>query len=275
MRDVDHRRYRAIWISDIHLGTRGCKAEFLLDFLRCNDARTIYLVGDIVDGWRLRKSWYWPQTHNDIVQKLLRKVRHGTRVVYVPGNHDEWLRDYSLLQFGGVEVLEEAVHVTADGRRLLIIHGDHYDLIVKNARWLALLGDGAYTLALWVNHHFNKMRRAFGYDYWSLSAFLKLKVKNAVQYIGSFADALADEARRRDFDGVVCGHIHHAEIRDLSGVLYCNDGDWVESCTALVEHFDGRLAIIRWAENGSGDLFATPAIPAIPATVSALVGADM
>ena len=275
MRDVDHRRYRAIWISDIHLGTRGCKAEFLLDFLRCNDARTIYLVGDIVDGWRLRKSWYWPQTHNDIVQKLLRKVRHGTRVVYVPGNHDEWLRDYSLLQFGGVEVLEEAVHVTADGRRLLIIHGDHYDLIVKNARWLALLGDGAYTLALWVNHHFNKMRRAFGYDYWSLSAFLKLKVKNAVQYIGSFADALADEARRRDFDGVVCGHIHHAEIRDLGGVLYCNDGDWVESCTALVEHFDGRLAIIRWAENGSGDLFETPAIPTRPAKVSVLVGADL
>ena len=278
MRNLDYRQYRTIWISDIHLGTRGCKAEFLLDFLRCTDARTIYLVGDIVDGWRLRKSWYWPQTHNDIIQKLLRKVRHGTRIVYVPGNHDEWLRDYTLLRFGGVEVLEEAVHVTADGRRLLTIHGDHYDLIVQNARWLALLGDGAYTLALWVNHHFNKVRRAFGYDYWSLSAFLKLRVKNAVQYIGSFADALADEARRRDFDGVVCGHIHHAEIRDLGGVLYCNDGDWVESCTALVEHFDGRLAIVRWAESGSDDLFAiaaTPARPAAPAAVAPLVGADL
>jgi UDP-2,3-diacylglucosamine pyrophosphatase LpxH len=196
-------------------------------------------------------------------------------VVYVPGNHDEWLREYASLHFGGVEVLEEAVHVTADGRRLLVIHGDHYDLIVQNARWLALLGDGAYTLALWANHHFNKVRRAFGYDYWSLSAFLKLKVKNAVQYIGSFADALADEARRRDFDGVVCGHIHHAEIRDLGGVLYCNDGDWVESCTALVEHFDGRLAIVRRAEHGSSDLFATAATPAAVATPAILVGADL
>ncbi|HEX3864085.1 MAG TPA: UDP-2,3-diacylglucosamine diphosphatase [Stellaceae bacterium] len=241
-------QYRTIWISDIHLGTRGCKAEFLLDFLRCNDARTIYLVGDIVDGWRLRKSWYWPQTHNDVVQKLLRKVRHGTRVIYVPGNHDNWLRDYTMLPFGGVEVVEQAVHVTADGRRLLVIHGDWFDLVVTHARWLAVLGDGAYTLALWVNHHFNKVRYWLGYDYWSLSAFLKLRVKNAVQYIGSFADALADEARRHDLDGVVCGHIHHAEIRDLGGILYCNDGDWVESCTALVEHFDGRLAIVYWAD---------------------------
>jgi UDP-2,3-diacylglucosamine pyrophosphatase LpxH len=277
MRNLDHFQYRTIWISDVHLGTRGCKAELLLDFLRCTEARTIYLVGDIVDGWRLRKSWFWPQTHNDVVQKLLRKVRHGTRIIYVPGNHDECLREYATLKFGGVEVVEEAVHVTADGRRLLVIHGDHYDLIVQNARWLALLGDGAYTLALWVNNYFNRMRRFFGYEYWSLSAFLKLRVKNAVQYIGSFAEALADEARRRDFDGVVCGHIHHAEIRDLGGVLYCNDGDWVESCTALVEHFDGRLAILRWAEPGSGDLVASPATPVPAATralVAPLVGAD-
>jgi len=277
MRNLDHFQYRTIWISDVHLGTRGCKAELLLDFLRCTEARTIYLVGDIVDGWRLRKSWFWPQTHNDVVQKLLRKVRHGTRIIYVPGNHDECLREYATLKFGGVEVVEEAVHVTADGRRLLVIHGDHYDLIVQNARWLALLGDGAYTLALWVNNYFNRMRRFFGYEYWSLSAFLKLRVKNAVQYIGSFAEALADEARRRDVDGVVCGHIHHAEIRDLGGVLYCNDGDWVESCTALVEHFDGRLAILRWAEPGSGDLVASPATPVPAATralVAPLVGAD-
>jgi len=268
MRDPEPRQYRAIWISDVHLGTRGCKAEFLLDFLRHNDARTIYLVGDIVDGWRLRKSWYWPQTHNDVVQKLLRKVRHGTRVIYVPGNHDEWLRDYVSLRFGGVEMAEEAVHVTADGRRLLVIHGDSYDLIVQNARWLALLGDGAYTLALWVNHHFNKIRHLLGYEYWSLSAFLKRRVKNAVQYIGSFADALTNEARSRDFDGVVCGHIHHAEIRDFGGFLYCNDGDWVESCTALVEHFDGHLAIITWAECRSREAIE------MPAEVPSLVDAD-
>ncbi|HTQ32905.1 MAG TPA: UDP-2,3-diacylglucosamine diphosphatase [Stellaceae bacterium] len=247
-------RYRTIWLSDIHLGTRGCKAEYLIDFLRHNDAQTLYLVGDIVDGWRLRKSWYWPQTHNDVVQKLLRLVRKGARVIYVPGNHDEWLRPYALLHFGGVEVLDEAVHVTADGRRLLVIHGDIFDTVVKHAKWLAALGDSAYTAALYINRYFNLLRRTLGYEYWSLSAYLKLKVKNAVQYIGSFAEALSDEARKRGLDGVVCGHIHHAEIRDLNGVLYCNDGDWVESCTALVEHFDGRLEIIAWTEKREFDL---------------------
>jgi UDP-2,3-diacylglucosamine pyrophosphatase LpxH len=252
------RQYRTIWISDTHLGTRGCKADYLLDFLRHTNARTIYLAGDIVDGWRLRKSWFWPQNHNDIVQEVLRKVRSGTRIIYVPGNHDECLRDYVNLHFGGIEVVDEAIHVTADGRRLLVIHGDWFDLIVTHARWLALLGDTAYTVALWTNHHFNRLRRWLGYDYWSLSAFLKMRVKNALQYIGSFAEALSDEARRRDLDGVVCGHIHHAEIRDVGGVLYCNDGDWVESCTALVEHFDGRLAILHWAEQGSVPLLEAP-----------------
>ena len=250
---ADHR-YRTIWLSDIHLGTRGCKAEYLIDFLRHNEAQTIYLVGDIVDGWRLKKSWYWPQTHNDVVQKLLRMVRKGSRVIYVPGNHDEWLRPYALLHFGGVEVLDEAVHITADGRRLLVIHGDIFDTVVKHAKWLAALGDNAYTIALYINRYFNLLRRTLGYEYWSLSAYLKLKVKNAVQYIGSFAEALSDEARKRGLDGVVCGHIHHAEIRDLNGVLYCNDGDWVESCTALVEHFDGRLEIIEWTHKREFDL---------------------
>jgi len=270
------RRYRTIWISDVHLGTRGCKAEYLLDFLHWNDAATLYLVGDIVDGWRLRKSWYWPQSHNDVAQKLLRKVRKGTRVIYVPGNHDEWLRDYTRLRFGGVRVLDEAVHVTADGRRLLVIHGDRYDTVVKHARWLAVLGDGAYTFGLAINHHLNKVRRALGYEYWSLSACLKLRVKNAVQYMGSFADALAAEARGRGFDGVVCGHIHHAEIRDLGGVLYCNDGDWVESCTALVEHLDGRLEILRWAEQRLFDPMGPHERTAIdvPAKDSRVVGAD-
>jgi UDP-2,3-diacylglucosamine pyrophosphatase LpxH len=270
------RHYRTIWLSDIHLGTRGCKAEYLIDFLRHNDAQTIYLVGDIVDGWRLRKSWYWPQTHNDVVQKMLRMVRKGSRVIYVPGNHDEWLRDYTMLHFGGVEVLDEAVHETADGRRLLVIHGDAYDTVVKHAKWLAALGDNAYTAALYINRYFNHLRRLFGYDYWSLSAYLKLRVKNAVQYIGSFAEALSDEARKRGLDGVVCGHIHHAEIRDLGGVLYCNDGDWVESCTALVEHFDGRLEIVAWTAKREFDqlypelpLFAEEPVPE-PAQVGEL-----
>jgi len=242
----DPGRYRAIFISDIHLGTRGCKASFLLDFLRCTESDYLYLVGDIVDGWRLRKSWYWPQTHNDVVQKLLRKSRKGTKVIYVPGNHDEWLRDYCETQMGGVLVMREAVHVTADGRRLLVVHGDEFDSVVRYARWLALLGDWAYDFTLRVNHLFNVARRRLGYPYWSLSAYLKFKVKNAVQFISDYADAIANAARQRDFDGIVCGHIHHAEIRDIGGVLYCNDGDWVESCSALVEHGDGRLEILRW-----------------------------
>jgi UDP-2,3-diacylglucosamine pyrophosphatase LpxH len=241
-------RFRTIWISDIHLGTRGCKADLLLDFLRHNDSEQLYLVGDIVDGWRLRRSWYWAQSHNDVIQQVLHKARNGTRVFYIPGNHDEWLRDYVDLRVGGVMLVRDAVHVTADGRRLLVIHGDDFDGVVRYARWLALLGDWAYNLTLRLNHLFNLLRRRLGYPYWSLSAYLKFKVKNAVQFIGDFAEAIAAEARQRGVDGIVCGHVHHAEIRDLGGVLYCNDGDWVESCTALIEHFDGTLEILRWVE---------------------------
>jgi len=241
-------RYRTIWISDVHLGTRGCQADYLLDFLKCSESDYLYLVGDIVDGWRLKKSWYWAQSHNDVVQKLLRKARKGTRVIYVPGNHDEALRDYAGVHFGGVFVTPEIVHVTADGRRLLVMHGDQFDGVIRYAKWLAYLGDRAYNLALAANHWFNLARRQLGFGYWSLSAYLKNKVKNAVQFIDNFEMAVAAEARRRRVDGVVCGHVHKAEIRTIDGVLYCNDGDWVESCTALVEHLDGRLEIVHWAE---------------------------
>lgn len=241
-------RYRAIWISDVHLGTRGCKADLLLDFLKNTDSEYLYLVGDIVDGWRLRRGWYWPQAHNDVVQKLLRKARKGTKVVFVPGNHDEFARDYTELQFGDVLVIDEAVHRTAAGKELLVLHGDAFDGVVCYARWLAVLGDQAYTLALGLNHVLNLVRRRLGYPYWSISAYLKHKVKNAVQFIGRFELAMAELAHKRGVDGIVCGHIHHAEIRDIDGILYCNDGDWVESCTALVEHGDGRLEVLRWAE---------------------------
>jgi len=248
--------YRTIWISDIHLGTRGSKADFLLDFLRQTESDYLFLVGDIVDGWRLRRSWYWPQSHNDVVQKVLRKARKGTQVVYVPGNHDEWLRDYTELQLGGVWLREEIAHTLADGRKLLVVHGDAFDGVVRYAKWLALLGDGAYTVALQVNHYFNLVRRRFGYPYWSLSAYLKSRVKNAVAFTRDFAAAVASEAAKRGFDGVVCGHIHSAEIREVGEVLYCNDGDWVESCTALVEHHDGRLEILHWAALRSFDILA-------------------
>ncbi|MDX1712091.1 MAG: UDP-2,3-diacylglucosamine diphosphatase, partial [Rhodovibrionaceae bacterium] len=197
---VGPKRYRAIFLSDIHLGTRGCKAEFLLDFLRYNDAETIYLVGDIVDGWRLKRSWYWPQAHNDVVQKLLRKARKGARVVYVPGNHDEAFRDYTGTHFGGVEVKLDDIHVTADGKRLLVMHGDAFDGIVRYAKWLALLGDWAYTVCLTLNTYVNHARRRFGFGYWSLSSYLKNKVKNAVQFVDNYERAVAEEARRRKAD---------------------------------------------------------------------------
>jgi UDP-2,3-diacylglucosamine pyrophosphatase LpxH len=241
-------RYRAIWISDVHLGTKGCKAELLLDFLRSTHSEYLYLVGDIVDGWRLRRGWYCPQSHNDVVQKLLRKARKGTRVIYIPGNHDEFARDYVGNTFGAIEVVEEAVHETANGLRLLVLHGDSFDGVARYARWLAILGDHAYTLALMLNHWFNNARRRLGYPYWSLSAYLKSKVKNAVKYIDDYETALVEAARLRHVDGIVCGHIHQAELRESAGVVYANSGDWVESCTALVEHFDGRLEILHWPQ---------------------------
>ena len=238
--------YRTLFLSDVHLGARGCQAGLLLDFLKNNDAATIYLVGDIIDGWQLKNRWYWPQAHNDVVQKLLRKVRKGVRVIYIPGNHDEFARDYIGSVFGGVEVADHAYHMTADKKRLLIIHGDQFDIVVKHARWLASLGDWAYTFALWSNLWFNKVRRKLGFTYWSLSAWAKLKVKNAVNFIGAFEVALVEAARRHKADGVVCGHIHHAAIRDIGGITYVNTGDFVESCTVVAEHHDGRLEILRW-----------------------------
>lgn len=251
----DLQHFRSIWISDVHLGSRGCKADFLLDFFKHTESDYLYLVGDIIDGWRLKRSWYWPQEHNDVVQKLLRKARKGTHVVFIPGNHDEFARDYVDHTFGDIVVSEEAVHETADGRRLLVLHGDSFDGVVKYAKWLALLGDGAYTLALMLNQWFNAVRRWMGLPYWSLSAYLKHKVKNAVQFMAKYEETMASEARRREVDGIVCGHIHNAELRDLDDIVYANTGDWVESCTALVEHKDGRLEILHWMTERQLSLF--------------------
>ena len=247
------RRHRTLFVSDTHLGTRGCKAELLADFLAHNDCDTLYLIGDIVDGWRLRRSWYWNDAHSRVVNQILRKVEEGTRVVYVPGNHDEVLRDYTGLVLAGIELQREAIHRTADGRDFLILHGDQFDGIVTYAKWLALLGDHAYTFALALNELLNSARRRLGLPYWSLSAYLKLKVKNAAKFITNFEAAIAREANRRGVDGVVCGHIHHAQIKVIDGILYCNDGDWVESCTALIEDAKGRLEIVNWTGLASLD----------------------
>ena len=241
-------KLRTVWISDLHLGTPGCQADALLDFLRSVECETMFLVGDIIDGWQLRRQWYWPQAHNDVVQKLLRKARKGTRVVFVPGNHDEFARKYLGHNFGGVDVFEDYIHETADGRKLWITHGDLFDSVVQCARWLALVGDWAYEITLKANRHVNSWRARLNLPYFSLSSYLKFKVKRAVSYVSDFEEAVAAEARARGVHGVVCGHIHHAEMRNINGILYCNDGDWVESLTALVEHLDGRLEILDWSQ---------------------------
>jgi UDP-2,3-diacylglucosamine pyrophosphatase LpxH len=244
--EVAQHRYRTIWLSDIHLGSGGCQATYLLDFLRHNDSEYLYLVGDIIDGWQLRKGWFWPQAHNDVIQKILRKARKGTQVVYIPGNHDEAARQFCDLAFGDIHVRGEAFHTTLAGKRLWIVHGDLFDGVIQHAKWLAYLGDTLYTLILLLNRWFNRARTRLGLNYWSLSQYLKHQVKNAVNFISKFEHVMTDEARRRGCDGVVCGHIHKAEIRDIDGVLYCNDGDWVESLSALVETFDGELKIVYW-----------------------------
>ena len=241
-------RVRTVWISDLHLGTPGCQAGALLSFLRTLECQTLYLVGDIIDGWQLRRTWYWPQTHNDVVQKILRMARKGTKVIFVPGNHDEFARRYVAHNFGGVDVVEDCIHVCADGRRLWVTHGDLFDGVIQCAKWLAYVGDAAYEFTLKVNRWFNGVRARLGLPYWSLSRYAKAKVKRAVSYVSEFEVAVAREARKRGAQGVVCGHIHHAEMREIEGVLYCNDGDWVESLTALVEHHDGRLEIIDRSE---------------------------
>lgn len=246
METVSPQRFRAIWISDVHLGTPGCQAEALLEFLRHTESDYLYLVGDIIDGWQLRKKWYWQQSHNDVVQKVLRKARKGTQVIFIPGNHDEAARQYLGLCFGGVSVQEEAIHVTARGQRLLVIHGDFFDAVVQYAKWLAHVGDTLYQWLLTFNRALNSLRARLGLPYWSLSHYVKHKVKNAVSYIGEFEQALVREARRRGMDGVVCGHIHKAEMRMIDGVLYCNDGDWVESLTALAETSSGELRLLGW-----------------------------
>jgi UDP-2,3-diacylglucosamine pyrophosphatase LpxH len=240
--------HRALFISDIHLGTKGCQAEALLEFLKHNDADYLYLVGDIIDGWQLRKRWYWPQAHNDVVQKILRKARKGCKVTFVPGNHDEFMRPFVEHNFGDIVVEKEAVHTKADGQQLLVIHGDEFDGVIQCAKWLAYTGDTLYTFSLSVNRWLNRLRRRLGMPYWSLSAYLKLRVKKAVSYVTSFETAVAQEAGKRGFQGVVCGHIHHAEIRNIDGLTYCNDGDWVESLSALAEDHNGRLSLIRWED---------------------------
>jgi UDP-2,3-diacylglucosamine pyrophosphatase LpxH len=260
-----------VFISDTHLGTKGCRSEFLADFLERMSCEKLFLVGDIVDGWRLRKAWFWDANHDRVIRSILKHAKHGARVVYIPGNHDEmfrtWLpqaQDVHHLEVAGIEVRRETTHMTASGKRLLILHGDEFDGVVRYAKFLARLGDSAYTAALVLNRWFNAMRRVLGYPYWSLSQWLKRQVKGAVKAIDRFETALSADAAKRGFDGVVCGHIHHAEMRMVDGILYCNTGDWVESCTALVEHDDGRLELLDWVARNKLSFFRARSAP-VPA----------
>lgn len=252
--------YRSVFISDVHLGTRTAQAEALIDFLRTSDADTYYLVGDIIDFWKVRRGAHWPQAHNDVLQKLLRKARKGSRIVFIPGNHDEGVRDFCGMHFGGIEIQKTAIHETVNGRRYVVMHGDEFDIVVRTAKWLAFLGDCGYEAALWLNTPVNWLRRHLGLGYWSLSAYLKYRVKQAVSYIGAYEDAVAEEARRQGADGIICGHIHHAADRQIGSVHYLNCGDWVESATAIVETSRGELNLIKW----SADAHRRPAVAGVP-----------
>ena len=246
-------RCRTAWISDLHLGTRGCNAGAVLRFLREVDCETLYLVGDLIDVWSLRRSRYWPQAHNDVVQKILRKGRKGTRLVYIPGNHDELLRGF-LGEYGNLSVVCRAVHTTADGRRLLVLHGDELDTVIQNVKWLAYVGDVGYQLLLRLNRPVNALRWLCGLGHWSLSAYVKHRVKNAVAFIGEFERAVVRYAGQYGVQGVLCGHIHSAAVREVPGrTAYYNCGDFVESCTALVEDFDGRIELLTgWQADAAG-----------------------
>jgi UDP-2,3-diacylglucosamine pyrophosphatase LpxH len=247
------RKHRTIFLSDVHLGTRGCKAELLADFLACNSCDTLYLVGDIIDGWQLQRRWYWTPDQTRVIEEILKKTESGTRVVYIPGNHDEFLRRYTGRVLDGIEIVTDAVHETADGKKLWVLHGDVFDSVIGYAKWLAHIGDRAYSFALALNDRLHEVRRRIGLPYWSLSAYLKRTVKNAVEYVSRYEEMVARAAAAKGVDGVMCGHIHHAEIRRIGTILYLNDGDWVESCTALVEDARGHLEILRWATSTPQD----------------------
>jgi len=245
------RTYRTISISDVHLGTKDCKAEALNNFLKHNTCETLYLVGDIIDGWKVAQNrWRWKQSHTNVIRRVLGHAKRGTRVIYVAGNHDEFLRPlipYGI-GFGMVEVVNQAEHIGLDGRHYLVTHGDLFDGITRITPWLSFLGDRLYDFVLNLNSRFNWLRHRLGFGYWSLSRYLKYRVKKAVDFVFQFEQNLATYCKKKGYDGVICGHIHHAEIRDINGVTYMNDGDWVESMTALVEHYDGRWEIVTWTK---------------------------
>ncbi|MGD8783798.1 MAG: UDP-2,3-diacylglucosamine diphosphatase [Thioalkalispiraceae bacterium] len=241
-------KYRSIWISDVHLGYKGCKAEFLLDFLRATETEYLYLVGDIIDVWSMKRTMFWPQSHNNVIRTILGKAKHGTKVIYIPGNHDEEFRGYDGMVFGNVEIHTEYTHTTADGRTVHMLHGDKYDSLMQCSKLTEFVGNLSYDFILYANRILDKLRHKLGFPFWSLAKFIKGKVKNAMAHIRKYENIVATDAKKHGYDVVVCGHIHHADIRSIDGVMYCNDGDWIEHCTALVEKQDGQIELIHWSD---------------------------
>lgn len=260
-----YQRLRTVWISDIHLGSRDCRADYLLDFLRRVECETLYLLGDVVDFWAMKRQFLWPSSHYEVLRLVMQKARNGTRVIYLPGNHDEVVREFVGHNFGPIEIVDELLHTTADGRRLLLFHGDALDGHVQLDLISRHLGEAAYDLLMWVHRWVNRGRRLLGLRYWSLASYVKARNGKAMKAIALFRAAALEEARRRGVDGVVCGHIHHAEVTLEDGLLYCNDGDWVESCTTLVEDMNGQLSLLRWTEIQE---FISEAQPALPVAAS-------
>ena len=256
---------RAIFISDVHLGTRACQAESLLAFLREHESEYLYLLGDIIDFWAMNRSVQWAGAHNTVVQKVLRRARHGCKVFFIPGNHDEALREYAGVAFGDIRVESEWIHETLDGRRYWLVHGDEYDQVTRHHRWVAVLGDVGYNALVRINLVLSRVRRLLRRPgSWSLAGYAKNKVKKAVSFIFDFENAVAHAAAQRGVDGVVCGHIHSAADRRIGNVRYLNCGDWVDTCSAVVEHFDGRIEVVHWGVQGAAASPAPLALPALP-----------
>lgn len=264
--------YRSVWISDVHLCSKDAQVEMLHSFISSIKCDYLYLVGDIIDVWALRKKWYWPAMYNELVHKLLKRSRKGAKVIFIPGNHDEFFRDFIGYRFGDVRIAANALHQTADGRRFLVLHGDEFDAVVRCRPWLTHLGDRAYQQLVALNRLVNTVRRWMGKPYWSLSGAIKRRVKQAVKYLNDFEDILVEEAKRQCVDGIICGHIHQPALRELQGVVYCNTGDWIEHCTALVEHPDGRLEIVWWHKQLDQRVTGAPADMTLAPRLAALAG---
>jgi UDP-2,3-diacylglucosamine pyrophosphatase LpxH len=253
-----HRRYRSVWISDIHLGTKHAQVDALLDFLREIDCRYLYLVGDFIDGWQLKSKWHWQDSYNVLIQKLLRKSRKETQIIYLTGNHDEFIEQFLNVNFGSVMFAREVIHTAADGKRYLVLHGHQFDGIMLFNRLLDRIGTRLYDWILDFNLYYNRVRRRLGFGYWSVAAYLKYKAKAAVKYVSDYEDAIVQAARKHNVQGVICGHIHRAEIKKVGEIVYMNSGDWVESCTALVEDFDGKIELIHFHENNAQHTWRGP-----------------